>query len=193
LSNLYDAVLPYDDLAPIERMDALIVPLSIDRQLLETILLTLEAIDTTIARLLVEGVPDSSRNFYVCQDQSVKLLLEQVAEKSVAHKQFTEALLLLNETDLIFRFTAARKFAIEDSSVKQLRINSWGKLYIETKALLAKYDSLYKQLTEQMTQFVLHDKSTYQEITELLSQPIQPSTAKRIAELNAKLTVRLLS
>jgi len=174
-------------------MDALIAPFSIDRRLLETTLLALEAIDTTIARLLVEGVLDSSRNFYICQDQSVKLLLEEVTEEPIAHKQFTEVLLLLNETRLNFRFTAARKFAIEDSSVKQLRINSWGKLFIETKALITQYGALYKQLTACITQLISDKKSTYQEITDLLSQPIQSSTAKRIAELNTKLTVKLLS
>lgn len=191
--DLYDILLASDLLAPVNRLDALIDMLSIDRDVVEILLLALEAIDATIANELVKGVLDSSRNFYVYEDRSVKLLVEQVFQSRLRYEQFIKALILLNETDLIFRFTTARKFRVVDPAAKQLRINSWGKLYIREKELIKQHSLLYAKFANQMKEYILQDKAMYQEVVQLLSRPIHPQEASRIIRLNADLTVKLLS
>jgi len=191
--HLYNILLVNDKLAPIERLDALIDKLSIDRIMLETSLLALEAIDIAVADLLAEEVPDSSRSLYLYQDQSLQLLLEQAFQARLDQDHFIKSLMLLNETDLIFRFTAARKFKITDPSAKQLRINSWGKLYIQEKALIKQYDPLYAKLTEQAKSYFIQDEATYQEAVQLLSEPINPLSAAHLTKLNDGLAIKLLS
>jgi len=189
----YNILLINDKLAPIERLDALIDKLSTNREMLETSLLALEAIDIAIAGLLAKEIPDSSRNLYLYQDQSLQLLLEQAFQVRLDQDHFIKGLILLNETDLIFRFTAARKFKVADPSAKQLRINSWGKLYIQEKALIKQYDPLYAKLTEQAKSYFIQDEATYQEAVQLLSQPINPLSAAHLTKLNDGLTIKLLS
>lgn len=190
--NALDKLYEHDKLTPGARLDKLIEEFSIDRKMCEQCLLGLEAIDISIATH-VRGVSDSSRNFYVFRDESLKCILEKVLNVEVSREMLIKSLILLNETDLIFRFTAARKFNVSDPSDKQLRINSWGKLYIAENNLEEKHRDVFARLLEEMAVHIENKRAEYEEITSILSRPIKPASAKEIATLNSRLTVTLLS
>jgi hypothetical protein len=182
-----DLLLDLDHLSPIERLDALVDARAADMDLAVLVLLALEAIDVTIGSL------DDSRNFYIFQDDSVRALLAQAMVAPSKERALTATLIVLNEVDLIFRFTTALKFGVSDASLKQLRINSWGKAYIRQKRCIQKHSEVYDKLKQLAGTYVAENEGTYVKLLQLLGQKITPAKADKVARLNAKLTLKLVS
>jgi len=66
---------------------------------------------------------------------------------------FLEGLIKIDEAKLIYRFTCAKKFQIEDDCIKQLRLNSWGREYINGEGLLKIYGNVTKMFEDYFRQY----------------------------------------
>jgi hypothetical protein len=183
-----DRLIHLDSLDPAERLAALALEQS--GELLtdcERALLELYVIDELIESML------GASSIYLIGSATLSRWFTSISPAPGATANFIRSLLLLNESDLIFRFTCAKKFLIADTSLKQLRINSWGKLYIREQSIEGKYPEFDQQLRKAVhRQFVAHQEA-YRELVVRLRSPITASNAAAISQLNKKVSVKLLS
>lgn len=87
---------------------------------------------------------------------------------------------------LIYKFTAALRFDVDDKSVKQVRINSWGRIACgegQVKTVPAELASVLMAETETL---IDAHRETYSRIVDILQTRVADErTARRLAELNA--------
>ena len=116
-----------DDLSPFDRFKLLTNNSNKDCLLILLILFQIDKILKDFFKV--------TYNFYVMDDLTIKLLFEKIT-KNGRNKDFKRNLILLEKSGLVYRFTCAKKFKIQNKSLKQLRINSWGKDHVLKKKLL---------------------------------------------------------
>ncbi|PAB34391.1 hypothetical protein CC202_07610 [Pseudomonas savastanoi] len=125
-----------DDLDPIQRYEVMANKSG-----------AVEFMDLIMKHLFVVDKKLSSYGFkspiYILDDSSIFKLINN-KDKVISEGEFKKVIFLIHQSQLVYRFTTARKFRIADTSTKQLRINSWGRLYCETLALKTCSQDLHK-------------------------------------------------
>ena len=130
--------------------------------------------------------------FYIMDDNSILRLLKQLfpnMKKSI----FVKSICMLDYTKLIYRFTCAKKFEVEDLKIQQLRINSWGreKIFSEIKTFPHKHE--YSKIYKLVDGYMENNKPIYRELLSILNQPIIGESAGKIKLLNEKVFLKLLA
>ncbi len=153
----------------------------------EKILLALYAIN----KVLIEEF-NRPYFFYIYEDISCKTLIEK-ALNDIIDDDFYKNLIEIDLCKLIYRFTCARKFKIEDTTKKQLRLNSWGNEYIIKNNLIERNKEIYKKIYMYFKEYYNENKKTYEELLNRLLNKIDDENAEKIEELNDKLIIKILS
>lgn len=149
------------------------------------ILISLLAMDNVLEEVF------GKRCMYIQNDRSVFYLMERAQCITVDELTFNRCVLILDFTKLIYRFTCAKKFNLQDTCVKQLRINSWGREYITTTQ--SDFSTDYDKYYDAFKSYCLKYKSIYSELVNLLSQSITAEVALKIESINRTVDIRLLS
>lgn len=131
-----------------------------------------------------------SYNYYIEDDWTIKLIFDKVSNNK-SKRDFKKNLILLEESGLIYRFTCAKKFDIENKSLKQLRINSWGKDYVLKKKILNLPES--KRIKIIIKKEFSKNIVKYQKLIKLLDKASKDSDFEQIKKLNKKIKIKLLS
>jgi hypothetical protein len=161
---------------------------SLRHALAEERLLALYGLNAVLQRRL-----STSYFFYFLEDQSVEFAVRQTQMGLDAPPSHIEsAYVRLGCAQLIYRFSAAVKFG-QSCASKQLRINSWGRQYVEQVDLMAKYKPLSDNLTGWFENYFQEHAGCYRELATRLLAPDVQESAQRVAVLNDSLDVRLLS
>lgn len=171
----------FDSLDPLEKYNR-IQKLSYEPMIISTIL-ALKSIDDLFLKLY--GKP----SLYVLGDQSIKRVFEKI-DLDFHPKSILPSCKFLMISQLIYRFTAARKFRISDSSIKQLRINSWG--HILAEEIAHKDRPLSSKIKNGIEQLVTADLKIYSTLASHLRDDTKIN-AEIIKKLNANLTLRVVS
>ena len=158
------------------------------RKIAEKMLLTLYIINKVIRENT-----DVNYSYYLNDDLTLKTLIEKSLKCNIPNDIFTGALIKLDISKLIYRFTCARKFKIEDETIKQLRINSWGNEYIKEKNVLELYKKESEIIYNYVNQYYNDNVHVYRELLENLLLEINDERAKLIQKLNENVEIKLLS
>ena len=170
-NSIFRELLSCDNLDPIEKFKYLSSQSSIQSS--EMVLLALYAVDSVL-----NSFSNSKRAFYLLDDKSVIEVMTSISTISrYTDDIISNALVILDVSKLIYRFPCARKFLIWNTEIKQFRINSWGKEYLNTKGTISQYQK----------------EDSYCYLFELLDKPITTESAKEIMKENHHLPVKLLS
>lgn len=188
--NKISQIRAYDDLNPIEKYKKLNKDfgLELPAHLGEYILLAMLVVDRVLKQVL-----KVSYNYYIYSDESVLFLLRESLRITFTEQNFINSVLLIDDSKLIYRFTCAKKFAIMDDRIKQLRLNSWGKEYINHMKLTEKYNSEINRMEIFFADYLYSNKSVYMELTHILLDFIDNETCENIKLLNRSLDIKLLS
>lgn len=182
---LYELFAEIDQLTPKQRLKVLAKE---DEPIYaEKILLCMYSINECLQKLY-----STQYFYYVMDDASVFYVLRQSMSEAMGKKDFLTALNLLDISKFLYRFPCAKKFQIEDPSIYQLRINSWGREECKN-TLLQKYCLEHKRLLVAIEAYFKNNNIVYKELTERLLQPIDPENAKCIKVLNKNLDIKILS
>ncbi|HEY2493755.1 MAG TPA: hypothetical protein VGI33_12720 [Paenibacillus sp.] len=154
----------------------------------ELSLIALYVIDSVIKREL-----NVKYSYYIQDDMSVKFLLNNNLDYEINSKQFLKYLIRVDDAKLIYRFTCAKKFEMKNEKTKQLRLNSWGRQYIDDQQILNKYSKEVERMTICFSDYLKENRNVYLELTELLLEPITSSVSYDIAKKNQFLNIKLLS
>ena len=154
----------------------------------ELALVALYSIDTVLKQEL-----DVTYNFYIFSDETVECMLEGTPQFDLSQQNLVQGLLLIDAAKLIYRFTCAKKFGVVDERIKQLRLNSWGRQYIEDLNLLIKYQSQVDAMVEGFREYLFRHRHVYAELIRLLLNSITSEVAAKITELNSSVRIKLLS
>ena len=156
--------------------------------LLDIVLLGLYAVDRT----LMEQSNDNGC-FYIFRDSSIIYLINKSLPINVSSILGQASLSLLTLSQLIYRFTCARKFKISNHNYKQFRINSWGRNYAE-RYLISSHYEIYNLIRLFYIKYFNDNKEHYNELIRLLNGlSISSTTAQRITTINEMLEIKLLS
>ena len=150
-----------------------------------------------VALFVIDEVIKSSFNIsnyiYVYNDNSVKALLSKVVNEKELNTQFKNSLILIDLSKFIYRFSCAKKFMINDGSIQQLRINSWGREYLILMDLIDQYKNEYNTMKKYYSEYVKNNKDNYLCILNHLSKNIELFDAQIINRTNNFLNIKLLS
>lgn len=131
--------------------------------------------------------------FYIESFDTILFIIVGLDLFDVDTYQFEANLIKLDICKLIYKFTCAKKFHIGDTSICQLRINSWGREYIRRNDLLTKYKTEYLLIKEFVELYINNNIGLYKEITNLLLKEINIDNAEKINKLNDQIEIKLLS
>lgn len=157
------------------------------RELTIKILFSLKAIDDTLQRNC-----NTSYHFYIKDDMTIYNLLSKVYNKGRIEKSdFNKAMFILDFCKLIYRFTCAKKFKEKNLDIFQLRLNSWGREYIESYIRSENTD--YNITKRYLDLYCENNNKTYIELTRLLLGDLRDEEILAIDKLNSILDIKLLS
>lgn len=131
--------------------------------------------------------------YYIQDDISILFFLENTLYEKLEYSIFSEALFYLDYAKLIYRFTCAKKFCVEDDLVNQLRINSWGREFILQYEVLDKYKIRYEKMYDFFNSYYAQHEDLYKKILSLLVQPMTLDNIRSIKHVNEELSIQLLS
>lgn len=152
------------------------------------ILIALYSIDEVIRRR--ENI---KYNFYIQDVDSIYFILSKTNVCVLTKNRFDQCIFELDFSKLIYKFTCAKKFCISDDSICQLRINSWGRSFIDEKNLLAKYAHEYNVISQFIDEYLTENGRDYHDLANLLLGLIDRKAAAMIEQINLKLGIKLLS
>lgn len=158
------------------------------RELSVDILLSLYTIDKVI-----RDNTNIDYFYYVQDDKSVYYLLNNSLYENLDHDMFEEALFYLDYAKLIYRFTCAKKFNLEDSIINQLRINSWGREFILQDNILDVNQNRYEKMYYVFNLYFIQYVDLYKELLDALLKPISMHNSQRIKDINRRIEIQLLS
>lgn len=189
-----NSILQFDQYTPFEKFSCLCKN-DIDSKLCEISkqeLLILNAIDSNICKMF-----NTTYNYYILDDSSIIYLFHVIANDfskicNYTTEQIIEALIINDLSNFIYRFTCAKKFSINLSTCKQLRINSWGKYFCSHLIKEQQYDSFFYLAVKKTEQIINDNKEIYSKLISLL-YPYDIKHANKVNALNNKLNVKLLS
>ncbi len=131
-------------------------------------------------------------NYYIQDDLSVQYLLNEIESTQISEKSFQKAITILDISKLIYRFTCAKKFNIKNDAIVQLRINSWGRTFLEENKILDHKKEVYSEIYRFFTRYFEAHENQYKELSALLINKLEQST-NYVQEINAELKIKLLS
>ncbi len=137
-------------------------------------------------------------NYYIFDDKSIEDLYYKILIDNetycinVSKEEITSALIINDVSKFLYRFTCAKKFHIEDVTLKQLRINSWGKDYCRHLLKDKRYSAFYNSCLDSIQRVIDNNISIYTELVGLL-YPYDSINSAKVKELNEKLVLKLLS
>jgi hypothetical protein len=170
-----------DNNTPIEKFEHYI-----DRYpAMAVLLLWMHAIDSTLSTLNFKAP------IYILDDETLyKQIIED--DPTINSDQLKLAMIYLTQSQMIYRFTVALKFLINDKSIKQLRINSWGRKYCSDKLLPRNY-ILYERYLNRVTEKFNLNRPSYVDALKLF-QGIDKKkiNADDLKELNYHLAIKVV-
>lgn len=94
-------------------------------------------------------------NYYILDDLSIFNILNKLytCDNMILNK----TIITLDNAKVIYRFTVAKKFFVNDKTIKQLRLNSWGKEYYQCsiqKRTYEEIDNTVKKISFQNWKFI---------------------------------------
>lgn len=146
-------------------------------------LVALHAADLAVRQIL------GAKEIYFLDDTCVQTILNTACVSDSVNCTFQ--LVQLSKAQLIYRFTAARKFAIQDGSVKQLRINSWGRRLIEQR-LLDAFETEHQACLESVRGILMQHRLAYADQMARITAPINAVSAQAIRRGNDSLPLRMV-
>lgn len=173
----WNKILIEDQKNPIERLVTVNEREICKKELVDTIISILFSFDMYMRNNL-----ETTYNYYILDDNSIITILQ----KKYSEHELKKSLIVLDNCKVIYRFTVAKKFLISNSSVKQLRLNSWGKAYYD------KYidNEIKKNAEEIMGKIVKNDIKTYQLIVnEFVKKKMNMEV---INKLNEKVKIKIV-
>lgn len=181
-----------DQMQPSQRLERLIELSEKDdrqivRQGLYLALICLYVVDEVI-----RDAENTDYFFYIQDDYSILNLLEMSGYSEFTQDTFNMLIIHLGLAQLVYRFNAAKKFRLNDTNTKQLRLNSWGRSILsdgilsDMSEIVAKISKIYRAYYEDNIRL-------YRELTGLLLTEITPIAAARIEEINKELKIKLVS
>lgn len=184
----FSYLVKFDKLNPISKFTYLCDNnIVVNKSLCHNILLALKAIDEVISNDL-----KGKCFLYLQDDLSVKWVIENALNCKFDNDEFTSCLYFIDFSKLVYRFTCAKKFKVKDSTINQLRINSWGRVYLDQIS--------DEELNEKYIKFCFAFKKYYDENREiylrlesLVSNAITESSAEEIQNLNNGIKIQILS
>lgn len=147
------------------------------------------------------GIDCVFRNFkkidfyiYIEDDESVRCTIENALNIKIDKIKFEECIACIDFSKLIYRFICAKKFKVENNTISQLRINSWGREYIKEEHLLERYKEEYEKIVEYIKEYYMKNKDTYEELEKMLGIKIDISSqqAEEIKRNNDKVSLKIL-
>lgn len=152
--NLYEPISRY--LTVLEEENDIIKNLTIK------ILLSLKAVDDVLRYNC-----NNEYHFYIKDDVTIyNLLLNVFPEEKIKKKDFDKAMFILDFCKLIYRFTCAKKFKENNIHIFQLRLNSWGREYVQNYLEDLKDD--YFTFKDYLSTYCEEQKEDYKELTTIL-------------------------
>lgn len=106
--------LEFDNMNPIQKIEMLSSDLN--TQILDEIIIILHALNEEFTTLF------KIKLIYYLDDNSIYYVAKNIF--GLSEREVKEYLIILEKCNLIYRFTCAKKFKLEDDKIKQLRINS---------------------------------------------------------------------
>lgn len=173
---------------PIERYKKIVCEENREVQEMSSkILLSLNVIDTVLRQYC-----NTDYHFYIKGDESIYCLLLLVFDENNINKQdFDKAMFILDFSKLIYRFTCAKKFKEDDTDIFQLRLNSWGRAYIDSCFLASHED--FKAISEYFCKYCKENIYLYTRLTKALLKDLNNETIEEINEVNDMIEIKLLS
>lgn len=151
------------------------------------ILISLNAID-----LALQEYCNTDYHFYIKGDASIYCLLCMVYGTTAINEQdFEKAMVILDFSKLIYRFTCAKKFRENNDNLSQLRLNSWGRDYIYANSLEACND--FKEIKNCFTVYCKENIQLYRKLTKILLKKLDDEIITNIDKINSLIEVKLLS
>ena len=143
-------------------------------------------------KLIKELLADQVSFYYFKDDVTIyNLLLNVFPEEKIKKKDFDKAMFILDFCKLIYRFTCAKKFKENNIHIFQLRLNSWGREYVQNYLEDLKDD--YFTFKDYLSTYCEEQKEDYKELTTILLGDLSENELLHIDELNTMLEVKLLS
>lgn len=183
----YDPIKKYQYLSKnCEEMILNINNISAKISICELVLVALKAFDDVIIKAV-----NRDYHYYVQDDLSIYNFLNLTLNFDKLDK-LKEALIILDESKLIYRFTVAQKFNVSDLKIKQIRINSWGRSFVNLYCM-DKNSVTYTTLYNSFFNCYVDNKKSYDKLFELLIGKIDIYISRQIQHINSDLSIKLLS
>ncbi|MBO5484003.1 MAG: hypothetical protein J5979_02180 [Lachnospiraceae bacterium] len=131
--------------------------------------------------------------YYIQDDRSILFFLKNTLYEKLEYNIFSEALFYLDYAKLIYRFTCAKKFCVEDDLINQLRINSWGREFILQYDILNENRIRYEKMYNYFNSYYMQHEDLYKKLLNLLVQPMTLDNVHLIKRVNEELSIQLLS
>lgn len=152
---------------------------------MSVLLLWLHAIDNILSTL------EFKAPIYILDDETIYQLVTR-DDRSLGQKQLEMAMIYLTQSQMIYRFTVALKFCINEKSIKQLRINSWGRKYCREQ-LLGQHQVLYQRILQQVASKFDVSKTLYMDALNCFkSIDVQHVSAEALKEINQHLDIKVV-
>jgi len=176
-----------DDLVPNDRLDTLLESPKGS--------VTYKDVDLYLAELFIIDEVLTSRlkinyHFYILDDASlVRLRMAALGD----YCDISQGLIVADAARLIYRFTCARKFNILNKKTKQLRLNSWGRIYLSEKHVFEMYHDEIALMRDAFMGMFEDKREDYCLLCHMLLEEIDHENAKAINDINSELPVKILS
>lgn len=132
-------------------------------------------------------------HYYLQDDASLFYAIRHLSIEPMVLDDLQLGLSQLGIAQLIYRFSCARKFDVRDTRIKQLRLNSWGRFYIDDQQLLSEYAPLVEKIEQVVVAHFEQNAGTYLRLMKILLEPIDAKSAAEIQALNDLVQIKVLS
>lgn len=170
----------FDKLNPIDKINYLVNNDKVDIQYLNLIIIVLHILNKTFSKEFNINL------IYFLDDKSIFYVTKHFFDSTF--NDLLKYLKILENCNLIYRFTCAKKFKVDDESLKQLRINSWGEEY---------YKQIEKNNIVEITDIIEREIKThyesYKQLTKFVSVINTVDLSLQIKNINKKLNIKIVS
>lgn len=123
---------------------------------------------------------------YFLDDKSIYYISKNIFDYTL--EEVIIALKIIENCNLIYRFTCAKKFNINDESLKQLRINSWGEKYYRMTI-----KNRNKKIVSAINKEIKSNHELYSNITKYVSVINILDVSNEIKSINNQLNIKIVS
>jgi hypothetical protein len=133
---------------------------------------------------------DKASPAYVLGDGALHLLTQanQCGVSAAQHENFSRLVEGMNTLGFIYRFNVARKFGYEERGLMQIRLNGWGRYFVESRSIESHFI-----MASNLRDAILENADAYRLLFATCTASNRPLDITTIRKLNAIVPIPIVS